>query len=77
MAKNKKYLVIQLKLGNNFYYVDVFTNHTSANGRDSDIIIFNLEQLSKILPPSDYILIISSLRPSMPNEILGYNSIDI
>ena len=74
MAKNKKYLVIQLKLGNNFYYVDVFTNHTSANGRDSDIIIFNLEQLSKILPPSDYILIISSLRPSMPNEILGYNS---
>jgi len=76
MAKNKKWAQMSFLIGNNYYQIDVFTNHTSANGMNNDKIIFNLEPLEKFLNPYDlnYWEINSALRNLMPDEVMGYTS---
>jgi hypothetical protein len=76
MSKNKKYIQTYLDYGNLSYPIDVFTNHTTAEGRDNDKIIFDLTSLKFVLPPSVYINIYRELMSIMPEEVLLYGRVD-
>jgi hypothetical protein len=73
MAKNKKWASTTFLIGNNYKSVDVFTNRTTASGRDNDKIIFDLVSIYPTLVSTDYYKIVKILKQIMPLEVSMYN----